>query len=134
MVLIFASACEEEFLSDVPDISFRKSYDLDDLDDYDISEFGYATSTIAIDDGGYAGVIIYCVEDNIYKAFDLCCPIHHKDKEQLSVNDGLAFCPSDSIDFILQIDDPYAIDKDGNIAFLKSYKTSLSGRILTVYN
>ncbi|MDA3853760.1 MAG: hypothetical protein PF444_05915 [Bacteroidales bacterium] len=131
VVLILASACEEEFLSDVPDIHFSERYD---LDNYDISTFGYATSTIAIDYGGYAGVIIYCVTENNYKAFDLCCPIHYEDKEQLSVNDGVAFCPTDSIDFILQIDDPYAIDKDGNAAFLKSYNTSLSGNVLTVYN
>jgi len=126
------SACEEEELSTVPNTGFRVYIDLEDA-----TYFGFDIgSSIALDEsiGGYAGIILYYASLNNIKAFDLCCPIHVDDKEELEIDGATAFCPTDSIYFILTDDPPHSLSSDTSIFFMRSYQTSLNDGILTVYN
>lgn len=135
-VLILATACEDENFSDVPDIDFRYTFFLDDTEffnftqgmskEVDVNYYG--------DSLGYAGLILYYASNDFIYAFDRCCPIHVDEKERLETTGALAMCPTDSIYFSLLDDPSVAINKEGSIAILKSYRTSKNGTTLVVYN
>lgn len=131
LFMIFATACEQEYLSSVPNVPV-KCYLYLDQDEY--SSLDYGTS-IAVDGYGYAGLIIYCVGDGLYYAYDRCCPLHTDDKEELELDGALAMCPTDSIYFNLtNKESPSAMSKTSEPAFLKSYYTSFDYPLLYVYN
>ena len=132
LVFALASACDDEYFSEVPDVDVSTYFYLDEAEFFN---FDTGMSLSFDDAGGYAGIILYCVQkDQSYHAFDLCCPIHYDEKEELVVDGAIATCPTDSVYFILSNTISSAIDNDGNPAYLKSYKTSLSGSTLRVYN
>lgn len=131
-LLIFAVSCEDEHFSAVPDVPVNTYFYLGEEDLF-IFDSGMS---IAFDEtyGGYAGIILYCVIDGVYNAYDLCCPIHYKVKEKLELDGAQAFCTTDSVSFSLLTNPSGTLDKEGNPAYLKSYETSLNGNMLTVKN
>lgn len=133
LLLILTSACEDEHYSAVPDISFRSYPIFLDNPEYITFDVG---SSIALDTiyGGYAGIILYHVAEGVYYAYDRCCPLHVDSKEQLELDGALAFCPTDSAYYPLINGDPAIEMNSSNPSILKSYKVTLSGNTLVVYN
>lgn len=132
--ILLLISCEDEYHSSVPNISFR-SYPIY-LEDAEYVTFDVGSS-IALDSiyGGYAGLILYYKASGVIYAYDRCCPRHVDDKELLELDGALAFCPSDSVYFPLMDGEPaIEIGNSTNPSILKSYKVSLNGNTLIVYN
>lgn len=116
-------ACENEDSSPIPNVYVRFTIDLDAPEYFNLDA---GTSSDTIKDKGYAGIILYCViRDEHYYAYDLCCPIHYEDNEQLILDGAAAMCPTDSIYFNLSTND---------LTILKSYSTSIYGRTMQIVN
>ncbi len=133
-LLLVATACEEDDLSTVPKTNV---YTRIDIYKDQFSDLAVGTS-IALDEsyGGYAGFILFQLPMNEIRAFDRCCPIHVDDKEQLEIDGGAtAFCPTDSIYFILTDTPPHSLSSDTSMFYMRQYNTNLSSDgILTIYN
>lgn len=132
ILLLFS--CENEYQSAVPNISFR-SFPIY-LEDAEYITFDVGSS-LALDSiyGGYAGLILYYKASGVIYAYDRCCPLHVEEKEQLELDGASAFCPSDSVYFPLMDGEPaIEIGNSTNPSILKSYKVSLNGNTLIVYN
>lgn len=128
-MLLAIIACEDEHFSAVPEVHFTYTVDLDQY-----PELGVGNS-ITIDEGGYAGLIIYCISFDKYYAYDLCCPKHTEDKEQLIVSNEVAMCPTDSAIYLIHQGEPALEYNSSNPSILRSYETSLTNsNILYVYN
>lgn len=132
LLLVFLTfSCDDQEYSAVPSgmLPSTPFY----LDDSEFINFLPSTS-IALDteSGGYAGLILYYVNNDLIYAYDRCCPLHVDEKEQLECNGILAMCPTDSVYYPLLDGEP-AIEMGGQ-SILRSYKTILRGTSLTVYN
>ncbi len=133
ILLIFTTACEDQYESDVPNVNFTSYFYLNDPYFFGFSE----NSSIKFDSsyGGYAGIILFKAIDGTIKAFDLCCPIHYEDKEELEIDGSVAMCPSDSVSYILSDNPSISINQIDSFSILKSYDAIiLSGNILKVSN
>lgn len=136
LLLFMTIACEEEHFSDVPDVHFQSLPIY--LDDPEYLSFSIGTSIALTEDadgnsiGGYAGIILYYMTEDVILAYDLCCPLHVDDEEELELYGGYAMCPTDSVTYILQSGDP-CVGSDGS-SILRSYKVRKSGQTIMVYN
>jgi hypothetical protein len=129
--LLSLFSCEEEEYSPIPDIPFSINVYLDRPP---FNTFGIGEAMALTEDVGYAGIILYRASPNNFNAFDLCCPYHFEEKEQLSLDGALAICPTDSVMFPL-MSATIAIElNSAEPMMLRVYKTRLSGDILTIYN
>ena len=131
MIFIFATSCEDEHFSAIPDLSFRRTFLLDEKE-----FFGFDIGTsIALDNraGGYAGLILYYFAENEIRAFDRCCPIHVTEKEHLLIDGALAMCPKDSAYFSLLDTPPIEIGSK-TPSIMRTYLCYKSGNTISVYN
>ena len=136
LLLTLTTSCEDEYFSDVPDITFSNTFILTESElfnfdvgmslAFDVDSYGYSC--------GYAGLILYYASEDYINAFDACCPIHYEDKEQLIIDGALAMCPTDSVYFSLLDNPPLEHGNSENPSIMKVYKTSKSDVLLQVYN
>lgn len=130
-------ACEDLEYSPVPDVTVSCIFYLNDIEFID---FGHGSSMIIPEDStisydGYAGIMLYRVNDDYIHAYDACCPIHYEDKELLTVDGAAAMCPTDSVYWPIYLGEPaYEMDNDINPVILKSYHTYKQGETLQVTN
>ncbi len=143
--IIVIQSCDEDNTSTVPSEDFSYYFDLDDEEffNFDIGTSVALTSYDYDDDNykesvGYCGIIIYQPTENVFYAYDLCCPIHVEEKEQLIINGALAICPCDSVYYNLMNGFPATNNSnyDGDASCLRSYSTKYysSSNTLRVYN
>lgn len=126
-------ACEDEHFSDVPDVTVSSAFDPEEHPDL----FSLGTGqSIAFDEnfGGYAGIILYKISDEKYHAFDLCCPIHFADKEQLILDGAIATCPTDSVHYNLLDRTSVGMGDKAQGSILKNYQCSVRNTIVYVNN
>lgn len=96
LLFIVISSCDKKYNSDIPYASVNFIIDLryEDKDLVGILSHKEFTSPRKGNDLiGYSGILVVCGFDNIYYAYDLCCPHEAKKSIKITANDdGTATC------------------------------------------
>ncbi|MDH6305740.1 nitrite reductase/ring-hydroxylating ferredoxin subunit [Parabacteroides sp. PF5-5] len=147
LLALFAS-CDKTYISSIPDYPVYLELDLnfEDKDLVGLQSYKIYTSqniNQAVERAGFAGVLIYHGLSNTtametYYAFEIACPHEANKATVIEVDkDGIyAVCPKCESKFELLngIGNPISGPANEDGYYLKSYKVSVSGNKIIVYN
>lgn len=97
IVALLVISCQKVDKSDLPYARVNFKVDLRNQDRDLVGTLNYKTFTqprLAAEYVGYSGILVVCGFDNIYYAYELCCP--HEAQKSIKVvadTDGTATCP-----------------------------------------
>ncbi len=96
LLLLSLASCEKNYVSQIPYAPVNFAIDLRYQDKDLVGILNYKTFTSPRNAGeyvGFSGILIVCGFDNVYYAYDLCCP--HEARQDIKIipnNEGTAKC------------------------------------------
>lgn len=130
------SNCKEETGTNIPEVQVNISINLTRAEYAKISSSGSSMvlpSSTNLFEKGYAGIIVYNLNQNEFLAFDRCCTHNPGEKHALNADGALAICPVCASEFILA-DGTGSPVKGPAKYILRRYRTILNYPELRIVN
>lgn len=136
ILLFIMVSCKEESGTNIPETQVNITINLIRAEYSPISVSGSSMvlpESSNLLEKGYAGIIVYCVNQYEYLAFDRCCTHNPGEKHALNANGALAECPVCNSSFILA--DGTGSPVNGPAKYLlRRYRTILNYPELRIVN